>query len=86
MSAAILEIQATPNPNAMKFVLDRALFAETVSFYNPADARANPIASQLMAIPGVTHVMLLGDFVTVGKQSKARWSDINGHVKRIMAL
>jgi hypothetical protein len=29
--------------------------------------------------------MLLGDFVTVGKEPKARWADINGQVKQILA-
>jgi hypothetical protein len=38
-----------------------------------------------MAIAGVSNVMLLNDFVTVGKQPQARWSDINGNVKRVLA-
>jgi hypothetical protein len=85
VAVAVLEIQPTPNPNAMKFVLDRTAFSEPASFYSPAEAEAHPLAAKLMAIPGVTHIMLLGDFVTVGKQSQARWSEINGKVKRVLA-
>jgi NFU1 iron-sulfur cluster scaffold homolog, mitochondrial len=81
----VKEVQPTPNPNALKFVLDGMISVEPASFYNPAQAQANALAAKLMAIPGVDNVMLLGDFVTVGKQPKARWSDINPKVKQILA-
>jgi hypothetical protein len=85
VAVAVLEIQPTPNPNAMKFVLDRSLFSEPASFYSPAEAQTNPLAAKLMAVIGVTHIMLLGDFVTIGKQPQARWSEISGRVKKILA-
>jgi hypothetical protein len=81
----VIEIQPTPNPNAMKFVLDEKVFAEPMSFYSPSEAQTNPLASKLMAVAGVTHVMLLGDFVTVGKSPQARWAEINTRVKKILA-
>jgi hypothetical protein len=81
----VKEIQPTPNPNAMKYVLDRTISTDPASFYSAEQAKAHPVASKLMAIQGVSNVMLLSDFVTVGKQPQARWSDINGAVRKILA-
>jgi scaffold Nfu/NifU family protein len=90
MGFVVTEIQATPNPNAMKFVLDAMVSEEPASFYSREQAVANPnvvsrLAEKLLAIQGVSNVMLLKDFVTVGKLPQARWSDINGRVKQILA-
>jgi scaffold Nfu/NifU family protein len=85
MGFEVREIQSTPNPNAMKFVLKSKISEEPVSFYSREQATANPLASKLLAIAGVSNVMLLNDFVTIGKQPQARWSDINGRVKLILA-
>ena len=85
MSFTVKEVQPTPNPNAMKFVLDKTVSPQPASFYTKDQAIGNALATQLLGIPGVSNVMLLADFVTVGKQPAARWSEINGSVKRILA-
>jgi hypothetical protein len=81
----VREIQVTPNPNAMKYVLDRTIASQPASFFSQQQAKDHSLASRLFAIGGVTNVMILGDFVTIGKEPKARWSDINGRVKQILA-
>jgi NFU1 iron-sulfur cluster scaffold homolog, mitochondrial len=83
--SVVREIQATPNPNAMKYVLDRTISANPASFFNKQQAKEHSLASRLFAIGGVSNVMLLGDFVTIGKEPQARWSDINGRVKQVLA-
>jgi len=82
---AVREIQPTPNPNAMKFVLDRTIASAPARFYSQEEAVNHPLASRLMAINGVSHVMLLGDFVTIGKDPKARWSDIKPRVSQLLS-
>src|SRR5580658_11193173 len=72
MGFAVVEIQATPNPNAAKFVLDRRISENPASFYSLEQAKGNTLAEKLMSVAGVAHVMLLNDFVTVGKQPQAR--------------
>jgi hypothetical protein len=84
MALGVKEVQATPNPNAMKFVLDGRISENPISFYSLDQAKEHPLATRLLSIAGVTNVMLLGDFVTVGKSPKARWSDINARVKQIL--
>jgi NFU1 iron-sulfur cluster scaffold homolog, mitochondrial len=85
LAYTVREIQPTPNPNAMKYILDRTICDKPASFYHPNEAQDHPLAAQLLAVAGVSHVMLLGDFVTVGKEPAAHWSDINKQVKRILA-
>lgn len=85
MGFTVREIQPTPNPNALKFVLDRTISAQPASFFNPEQAKDHGLGSQLMAIAGVSHVMLLADFVTIGKRPEARWSDIKGRVTKLLA-
>jgi NFU1 iron-sulfur cluster scaffold homolog, mitochondrial len=84
MALLVKEIQPTPNPNAMKYVLDQIISPEPASFFAAEPAQKHPIASRLFAIPGVAGVLLLKDFVTVNKQPSAKWSSINRQVKRVL--
>jgi scaffold Nfu/NifU family protein len=81
----VTEVQPTPNPNAVKFVLDRVIGDRPMSFLNAASGKEHPIASKLFAIPGVTGLLLLGDFITVNKQPAARWADITKQVEQALA-
>lgn len=85
MAFRVKEIQPTPNPNAAKFILDRTISEQSISFLSPESADGHPLASRLFAIPGVSSLLLLGDFVTINKSPKAHWADITGSVKRILA-
>jgi hypothetical protein len=81
----VSEVQPTPNPNATKFVLDQPISDRPMSFLNPASGKDHPIASRLLAISGVTSVLLLRDFVTVNKDPAARWPEITSSVKSVLA-
>ena len=85
MSFEVREVQPTPNPNAVKFVLDRVIADRPMSFLSPAVGNEDPIASQLFAINGVSGLLFLGDFVTVSKRPEARWADITAKVKQTLA-
>jgi hypothetical protein len=76
MGFNVQEIQPTPNPNAAKFVLDRPVSQQPMSFFNAAAAKDHPLASELFAIEGVTSLLLLGDFITINKSPAAQWDDI----------
>lgn len=85
MSFDVTEIQSTPNPNAVKFVLDRPISDGPVSFLEAAQARDHPIAQRLFAIPGVSSLLMLGDFVTVNKVAGASWPPIKRAVQKVLA-
>ena len=85
MPWTVREVQSTPNPNAIKFVLDRHITEERLSFTNPSSAADHPLASQLFEISGVSSLLLLGDFVTVVKSPAAKWANITPKVKKVLA-
>jgi len=85
MGFTVKEVQPTPNPNAMKFVLDRVIAPQPASFFNAAAAATHPIAARLFEVSGVASLLLLGDFVTVNKQPPAKWPQITSKIKKILA-
>ncbi len=85
MGYRVEEVQPTPNPNAMKFVLDRPIVQQPMSFFNAGAAKDHPLATRLFAIPGVSSLLFLGDFVTINKSSETRWADIKDRAKKILA-
>ena len=85
MTFRVVEVQPTPNPNALKFMLDREIASQPTSFLTAGAATGHAIASRLFAIPGVSSLLLLGDFVTVNKSPEANWADIKARVQRVLS-
>ena len=85
MAFSVLEVQPTPNPNALKFLLDRSISEQPTSFLSAGAAGDHPVATKLFAIDGVSSLLLLGDFVTVNKSPGANWADIKPRVQRVLA-
>ena len=80
----VIDVQPTPNPNAAKFILNGQIVSQPTSFFSAESAREHPVASQLFAIPGVTNVLMLGDFVTINKQPDVKWSAITDRVQEVL--
>src|SRR5690606_39142001 len=77
MSDVQIVAQPTPNPNSVKFTLDRTVSEGTSKTYqNAEEARESPLASAIFAVQGVTMVFLLNNFITVGKDPAASWHDL----------
>jgi hypothetical protein len=73
-----VRFQATPNPNAGKFVVGRTVVEgkSSRSFYTAEQAAADPVAAALFELDGVASIFMVDDFVTVTKQAVAEWSDL----------
>lgn len=71
-----IQLQATPNPNARKFVLPKKVFAQSSNFANAQAAASHPLAQQLFALPGVYNVFLAQDFVTINKLPDSPWEPL----------
>jgi hypothetical protein len=84
MPYKIREFQETPNPNALKCVVDRKLAEKPRSYFKAADAVGDPVAAALFAIPGVTNILINADWVTVSKRPDADWKAIKRGVERVM--
>ena len=85
MSFRVTEVQQTPNPNALKFLLDRPITEQPMSFFNAGAAEGHLLAQKFFAIAGVSRLLLLGDFVTVNKDPSAKWATITPKVKALLA-
>lgn len=84
MSHDAVRFQQTPNPNALKCVLNRPVGGGRRSYFNAEEARDDALAAALFAIPGVTNVLIQGDWVTVGKSPGADWKSIQPSIERVL--
>lgn len=67
-------LEFTPNPNTLKFVVNRSLLARgAANFTAPEQAAHAPLAQALFAVPGVQGVMVGTNFVTITKGPQGNW-------------
>jgi len=73
----IAEIEPTPNPNAMKFILREPLtWGVTRSYDNRDEAKDDPLAAKLFDIEHVTNVFYVDHWITVTQDGEADWSEL----------
>ena len=73
----IAEIERTPNPNAMKFVLKEPLtWGIARSFDSKEQARDDRLAAALFEIPHVSNVFYVDHWLTVTQDGGADWNDL----------
>jgi len=73
----IAEIEGTPNPNAMKFVLREPLtWGITRSYDNAGQAKGDPLAAKLFDIEHVANVFYVDHWITVTQDGGADWQDL----------
>jgi len=73
----VINIEPTPNPDALKFILQRPILKSGVrSFRDFGAAVGDPLGSALFALGHVTSVFYMDRFVTVNKEPAAEWSDL----------
>jgi hypothetical protein len=85
MPVRVLKVETTPNPNARKFVLSGRLSERPESFFSAEKAAGHPLACRLFSIPGVTSVLVLGDFVTVNKSPETPWPGLVAEVRKVLS-
>ncbi|MFN7956969.1 MAG: NifU family protein [Holophagaceae bacterium] len=73
----VINIEPTPNPDALKFLVHPAILrAGSRSFKDFGAAVGDPLGSSLFGLGRVTSVFYMDRFVTVNKESSADWSDL----------
>ena len=84
MAVAILT-QFTPNPNAMKFILNRDVKSTgKVTFRSADEANGIALVEALFALVVVEQVHLFENVVTVTKIEQAPWEDVADWVKQVL--
>ena len=70
-------IEETPNPNAVKFVLKEPVAAGSPrSFQTAAEAENDPLARSLFDVGDVISVFYIDRMITVEKTDEADWDDL----------
>src|SRR5450759_4138906 len=73
----IAEIEGTPNPNALKFVLKEPLtWGIKRSYDNPEEAKDDALAAALFDIGHVTNVFYIDHWLTVTQDGGADWQEL----------
>ena len=84
MGVAILT-QFTPNPNAMKFILNRDVKSTgKVTFRSTEEAAGITLVEALFSLVVVEQVHLFENVVTVTKVEQAPWEDVADWVKEVL--
>jgi hypothetical protein len=72
----------TPNPNALKFTLNRTVAeGRSKTYAGPQAAEASPLAKALFEIAGVKSLFFLNNFITVTRQPGADWAALSRQVE-----
>ncbi|MBK8870899.1 MAG: NifU family protein [Elusimicrobia bacterium] len=81
----VIEVQGTPNPDALKFITDNRLVERgALSFENADSAKTHALGEALFAAGPVASVFILDRFVTVTKRPDADWENLEPLLKSII--
>ncbi len=73
--------EITPNPNTLKFVLNRPLLSfGSRNYLKKEEVTDSPLAASLFEVGQVASVMIGTDFVTMTKTPEADWQEVGPHV------
>jgi len=69
--------ESTPNPNAVKFVLNRNLVeGDPIEFKFGSEAKNSPLVQDLFNFPFVLNVFVSTNFITITKTQNIDWTEI----------
>ncbi|MCM2348898.1 MAG: NifU family protein [Bacteriovoracaceae bacterium] len=75
-------VQPTPNPNALKFILEKDVMGEgKVSFKTPQDCKDVPLAAALFDLRGVDQIHFFQNVITISKFSFEDWDNLEPAVQ-----
>ena len=78
-----LDVQGTPNPNAIKYTLNRMVAAQGKTYRDAASADVE-WAKRILAVAGVVQVFTINNFISVNKRPDADWNVIGPQVEEIL--
>lgn len=97
MGYKVVEFRQTPNPDALKCMVDPPVppLAEAPSapadaprrpraYRSAADATSDPLALALFAVQGVTNVLIHEQWITVNKDKAVSWPTLKPKVEKAL--
>ena len=74
--AVTVYAESTPNPSAMKFVANKKITEQTLSFENIDAAHDAPLAKELFNFPYVKEVFMDENYISISKNDATEWEEI----------
>jgi len=76
-------MEANPNPNSLKFVVNFMLTDDGISFDypSPESTENSPLAKELFNFAAVERVFITSNFVTVTKKEEVEWPEIQDFIR-----
>ncbi len=82
-----IQLEFTPNPNTLKYVVDEHIFLErgSANFTDTEKAqKASPLATLLMNILGVSACLIGRNYVTITKAPEGNWEQLDDSVQSVI--
>ncbi|MBW4359591.1 NifU family protein [Flavobacterium taihuense] len=68
--------ESTPNPAALKFVINKMITKNAVEFKNIDQSAPSPLATELFKFPYVKEIFIDENYISVTKYDVSEWQDI----------
>jgi hypothetical protein len=78
--------ESTPNPSAMKFVANKKITEQTISFENVDAANDAPLAKAIFNFPFVKEVFMDENYISISKNETVEWEEVVHGNKRIYKI
>ncbi len=85
MPYRVLRYEETPNPNALKCVLDATVAPGPRSHRTRDTATSDPTAQAIFAIDGVTSLLFSEGWMTINKSPATSWKSVKSALERVLA-
>lgn len=78
-------IQGTPNPNALKFVVNTPVKnSGNVTYRNAEECHKNPLARKIFSVANISEVYFFDNYITVTQDGNADWEAMEEKIKTII--
>jgi Fe-S cluster biogenesis protein NfuA len=74
--AVTVYAESTPNPSAMKFVANKKITDQTLSFENIDTAQDAPLVKKLFNFPYVKEVFMDENYISISKHDTTQWEEV----------
>jgi len=83
--AKVRSYETTPNPDALKCLLDTTVSDRPRSFIGAEQAQGDRIAGPMFAKARLRAVLINVDWISINKEPGADWKDIKPIVEQVLA-
>ncbi len=80
-----IQTESTPNPNSLKFILEKYSFCDTPVEFNKTDKNINSdLAERLFEINGVENILFNQNFVSINKKNYS-WDQLKASILQVIS-